>query len=66
MARDTEATQLKRKYWSLAILLGKEAGLIVDVGTNIGDYTAAARARFSNAEIHPFKPAAVNTAKLNS
>lgn len=49
-----------------ATLLGKKAKLIVDVGANVGNYAAAARAVFLDAKLHLFEPSAVNLEKLNS
>ncbi|MCR5878897.1 FkbM family methyltransferase [Phenylobacterium sp. J367] len=40
--------------------------LAVDVGGNIGDYTATLRARYPDLEIHTFEPAQRNVARLRT
>jgi FkbM family methyltransferase len=46
--------------------LGRPAKLAIDIGGNIGDYTALWRAQNPALEIHVFEPAAVNIAKLKN
>lgn len=46
-------------------LLGKTPTLAIDIGGNIGEYTAEIRRRNPNAEIHTFEPSATNIQKLN-
>lgn len=43
----------------------KPLGLVVDIGGNVGDYTAEVLLRFPKAQIHVFEPSAVNIGKLN-
>jgi len=38
--------------------------LVIDIGANIGDYTAALQKKFGDVEIHLFEPAKVNYDKL--
>ena len=46
-------------------LLGKSPTLAVDIGGNLGEYTAEIKRRNPNAEIHIFEPSATNIQKLN-
>jgi len=46
-------------------LLGKSPTLAIDIGGNIGEYTAEIRRRNPKAEIHTFEPSAANIEKLN-
>ena len=46
-------------------LLGKNPKLAIDIGGNVGEYTAEIRRRNPNAEIHTFEPSATNIKKLN-
>lgn len=43
----------------------KPLGLVVDIGGNIGDYSAQVLQQFPTAHIHIFEPSAVNIGKLN-
>ena len=45
-------------------MLKKRPQLAIDIGGNIGDYTAELRAADAKLEIHTFEPSAVNIAKL--
>jgi FkbM family methyltransferase len=45
-------------------LLGKSPTLAIDIGANIGEYTAEIRRLNPNAEIHAFEPSATNILKL--
>ena len=38
--------------------------LAIDIGGNVGDYTAQLRARFENIEVHVFEPSETNYDKL--
>lgn len=49
---------------SCAKLLRRAPTLAVDIGGNIGDYTAALRATFPALEIHTFEPSSTNVEKL--
>lgn len=52
---------------ALAIkLLGMPPKLAIDIGGNIGDYTAQIRKRSPLAEIHTFEPSVVNIKKLRA
>jgi FkbM family methyltransferase len=46
-------------------LLCKSPTLAIDIGGNVGDYTAEIRRRNPNTEIHIFEPSATNIQKLN-
>jgi len=46
--------------------LGRTPGLAIDIGANIGDYTAELRHRFSALEIHAFEPSPENIEKLQT
>ena len=46
-------------------LLGKNPMLAIDIGGNIGEYSAEIRRRNPNTEIHIFEPSATNIEKLN-
>jgi FkbM family methyltransferase len=46
-------------------MLHKEPRLAIDIGGNIGDYTAEIRRRNISTEIHTFEPSKVNIQKLN-
>lgn len=47
-------------------LLRKKPNLAIDIGGNIGEYTAELRRRNPNLEIHTFEPSATNIQKLNT
>ena len=47
-------------------LLNREAGLAVDIGGNVGHYTAELRLAGAGTEIHVFEPSAVNVEKLTA
>jgi FkbM family methyltransferase len=47
-------------------LLGSAPTLMVDIGGNIGDYTAELRRLHPQAEIHVFEPAAINIERLTT
>ena len=47
-------------------LLGKSALIAIDVGANIGEYTAELRRIYPNAEIHAFEPSRTNIDILNT
>lgn len=46
-------------------LLGKKSRLAIDIGGNIGEYTAEIRRLNPDSEIHTFEPSATNIEKLN-
>lgn len=46
-------------------LLGKSPELVIDIGGNVGEYTAEIRRLNPNTEIHTFEPSATNIQKLN-
>jgi len=46
-------------------LLGREPNIAIDIGGNVGEYTAELRKRHPNLEIHIFEPSATNIKKLN-
>jgi FkbM family methyltransferase len=47
-------------------LLKKQPALAIDIGGNVGDYTAELRRRNPTLEIHTFEPSATNIEKLNA
>ena len=47
-------------------LLGSPPLLAVDIGANVGHYTAELRRRTGTAEIHAFEPSAVNVERLKA
>lgn len=47
-------------------LLDRSAELAIDIGGNVGEYTAELRRRNPNAEIHVFEPSSTNIAKLRT
>jgi FkbM family methyltransferase len=47
-------------------LLGREPNIAIDIGGNVGEYTAELRKRNPNLEIHIFEPSATNIKKLNA
>lgn len=47
-------------------LLGKKPNIAIDIGGNIGEYTAELRRRNPNLEIHTFEPSNTNIKKLNA
>lgn len=49
---------------TLARFLAAPPALAVDIGGNVGDYTAALRARWPAIEVHVFEPSATNVARL--
>lgn len=49
---------------SLARFLPQPPALAVDIGGNVGEYTAALRARWPGLPVHVFEPAATNQARL--
>ncbi len=46
-------------------LLGRQPHIAIDIGGNIGEYTAELRRRNPNLEIHTFEPSSTNIQKLN-
>jgi len=46
-------------------MLARSAKIAIDIGGNIGDYTAELRRRNPRAEIHTFEPSTTNIEKLN-
>lgn len=49
---------------AVANFLGSDPALCVDIGGNVGNYSAELQRRFPNCEIHIFEPSSVNLAKL--
>lgn len=47
-------------------LLRKKPRIAIDIGGNIGEYTAELRRRNPNVEIHTFEPSSTNIKKLNA
>ena len=46
-------------------LLNREPLLVIDIGGNVGDYTAEIRRKYPLTHVHVFEPSAINVAKLN-
>jgi FkbM family methyltransferase len=55
---------IKQEVELLQKLLGMQPNLAVDIGGNVGEYTAELRRRNPSLEIHTFEPAATNLQKL--
>ena len=55
----------KQEVKVLQQLLGRTPQLAIDMGGNVGNYTAELRRRNPSLEIHTFEPSATNIAKLN-
>ncbi len=60
------STSIRQEVEVISRLLGKRPQLAIDIGGNIGDYTAELRRRNQNLEIHTFEPADVNVKKLKT
>jgi FkbM family methyltransferase len=45
-------------------LVGKQPLLAVDIGGNVGEYSAELLSRFADLEVHVFEPASINVGKL--
>jgi FkbM family methyltransferase len=58
------ANTVKEEIGLLAQKLGNAPMLAVDIGGNIGDYTAELRSMYNHMEIHTFEPVSVNLVKL--
>jgi FkbM family methyltransferase len=58
------ATTIKQENNLVQKLLSKTPTLAMDIGGNIGEYSAELRRRNPNLEIHVFEPAATNIEKL--
>lgn len=58
------ATTIKQENQQVHKLLGNIPKLVVDIGGNIGEYTAEVRRRNPYVEIHTFEPCATNIEKL--
>jgi FkbM family methyltransferase len=59
------AATIKHEYAMVNKLMGGRPILAIDIGGNIGDYTAEIRKKNSNVEIHIFEPSVTNIEKLN-
>ena len=59
-------SSIKTEFRLSYSLLDKPAAIILDVGANIGIYTAEAVSKIPNAQIHLFEPSKSNFAKLQS
>jgi FkbM family methyltransferase len=57
---------IKNEVKFVSSLLGKEPKLAIDVGGNIGEYTAELRNQNPNCKIHTFEPSVTNIQKLNA
>jgi len=55
---------IAREIAVLAGLAGGTPRLALDIGGNVGDYTAGLLGRFPGLEVHVFEPASVNIARL--
>jgi FkbM family methyltransferase len=59
-------SSIKKEFRLSYSLLDKPAAIILDVGANIGTYTAEAISKIPNAQIHLFEPSKNNFEKLQS
>ena len=60
------ASTIKQENKLVHKLLGKKPNIAVDIGGNIGDYTAELRRINPDLEIHTFEPSNANIKKLNA
>jgi len=60
------STSIRQEIEIISRLLVKPPQLAMDIGGNVGDYSAELRRRFSDLEIHTFEPSNVNIEKLNT
>ena len=60
------AATIEQEVNLLLEFLGDRPKLAVDIGGNVGNYTAELRRKNSDLEIHTFEPSASNIAKLNA
>ncbi len=60
------STSIRQEVEVISRLLGRRPQLAIDIGGNIGDYTAELRRRNQHLEIHTFEPSNVNIIKLNT
>jgi FkbM family methyltransferase len=58
------AGTIKQEVRLLQHLLGRAPRLAIDIGGNVGNYTAELRRRNPSLEIHTFEPSATNISKL--
>jgi FkbM family methyltransferase len=58
------ASSIKSEYCCALRLMNSMPALIVDVGANIGDYTAEIRSITTDAEVHAFEPSKANMSFL--
>ncbi len=58
-------TTLAQEVDAVVSQLQPEPGLAVDIGANVGDYSAELRGRYPRLEIHAFEPSATNIGRLN-
>ncbi len=59
------SASIKQENYLVRKLLNKKARLAIDIGANIGEYTAEIRKYNPNAEIHMFEPSLTNIKKLS-
>lgn len=57
---------IAREVAVLAGLAGGSPRLALDIGGNVGEYSAGLKARFPSLEVHVFEPSSVNIAKLSA
>lgn len=59
-------SSIRRENTLVHQLLNRQPQLVIDIGGNVGDYTAELRRRNPLAEIHTFEPSSTNVGKLRS
>jgi len=57
---------MQREVSLLHALLRRQPRLAIDIGGNVGNYTAELRRRFPELEVHTFEPSATNFEKLQA
>lgn len=60
------ANSIEQEITVILNLLKKQPTLAIDIGGNVGDYTAELRRKNQTLEIHIFEPSATNIQKLNA
>ncbi len=58
------ASSIRQENALVRKLLDRQPQLLIDIGGNIGNYTAELRRRYPLAEIHTFEPSSTNVGKL--
>lgn len=64
--KGTGASSISKEVAAVCHLLGRKPQLAIDIGGNVGAYTARLRERFPELEVHVFEPSVVNVEKLHA